>query len=89
MTIKINFKKQISVKEAQTLAKTAKKSGIKIKLPCDGKGKCGKCKVKITGKNIPEATKNEEKLLKKKDIDEGIRLACETVIDKDCDIEIL
>ncbi|MCT4634563.1 MAG: 2Fe-2S iron-sulfur cluster-binding protein [Firmicutes bacterium] len=89
MAINVTIKKEVKVKEAAKFMKVAKKAGLKIKLPCDGKGKCGKCKVKFIGGNAPEATKNELKTLKREEIDQGIRLACETVIESDSEVEIL
>lgn len=56
--------------------------------PCGGKGKCGKCKVKASGK-LSEMTENEHTYLTKTEIKEGIRLACKTVILGDCIIETL
>lgn len=49
----------------------------KISFPCSGKGTCGKCKIIATG-DITPITPIEEKLLTKKELDQGIRLACYT-----------
>lgn len=44
--------------------------------PCNGKGVCGKCRVKILGGNIPAACETERKLLKSEELEAGIRLSC-------------
>lgn len=44
--------------------------------PCNGKGVCGKCRVKILGGNILAACETERKLLKSEELEAGIRLSC-------------
>ncbi len=74
---KVTFEKTVEVKDGKTLLDIAKKENIKIKAPCKGKGKCGKCLVKvISGKTNPP-TKNELKFLSEKKLKEGYRFACE------------
>ena len=43
--------------------------------PCNGQKKCGKCKVKATNRII-EVNHDDLKLLTKKELDQGYRLAC-------------
>lgn len=57
--------------------------------PCNGKGSCGKCKIKLLEGNLPDIGETEEKLLKKEEIDSGIRLSCFVVPQEDIVIEIL
>ncbi|HHW30407.1 MAG TPA: DUF4445 domain-containing protein [Clostridiaceae bacterium] len=58
---------------------------INIESPCGGKGTCGKCRVKLGGSE-PEPTKHEITILGKKLVNEGYRLACHHIIEKDLDI---
>lgn len=51
-----------------------------IDAPCGGKGKCGKCKVKVTGGSVSEVTDQERRLLSDREIERGVRLACLTSI---------
>lgn len=44
--------------------------------PCNGKGSCGKCKVKILEGNLPEISETELKFLSEDEISNGIRLSC-------------
>jgi uncharacterized 2Fe-2S/4Fe-4S cluster protein (DUF4445 family) len=67
------------------------KGGIGVEGPCGGQGTCGKCKVRLfpcEGKGLPEPKDHERKALTKAELKDGIRLACQTVLDCDCTIEI-
>lgn len=61
------------------LLSLSKKMGLDLPDSCDGKGKCGKCVVTILSGDVNPPTKSEEKLLKKKEIEEGMRLACQVI----------
>lgn len=74
---KVRFVKTIESKKGHTLLEIARKEDIKIKAPCKGKGKCGKCTVKIISGKVNPPTKNELKALSDKKIKAGYRLACE------------
>lgn len=63
----------------KSIASLADKMGIELKTSCGGKGKCGKCKVQIVSGDVNKPTKTEEKHLKSKELDKGIRLACCTI----------
>ena len=56
--------------------------GLSMPSPCGGIGKCGKCKVKITGDYLPDPTLEEDKLLTEDEINDGYRLACKVLLDK-------
>ncbi len=53
--------------------------------PCGGHGRCGKCRVKVTGEVSPPA-ENEIRLLSSDELAAGIRLACCTVALGDCSV---
>ncbi len=72
----INFHTQFNPNKEKTIAEIAEKIGIKIKLPCGGKGKCGKCLIQVTNGEISPPTKEEIKLIKASDLESGMRLAC-------------
>jgi len=54
--------------------------------PCGGKGRCGQCRVRI--QPAPETGKGKQGLLSPKELAEGIRLACETVLVEDSTVTI-
>lgn len=57
--------------------------------PCNGKGVCGKCRVRIVSGEVPDATETEKKLLGKEELEEGIRLSCLVKPEHDLVIELL
>jgi len=59
-----------------------------IDTPCGGKGICGKCKVRVSGKGTSEISEREKEKLTGKEISEGYRLACITEITGDCSVTI-
>ena len=54
-------------------------------MPCGGHGKCGKCRVTVTGAVSPP-TEDEKKNLTADELAQGIRLACRTKVLGDCDV---
>lgn len=50
-------------------------AGISINQACGGRGICGKCRVRLTGR-IPVSSDLDEKFLSPEDIEAGFRLAC-------------
>lgn len=88
MSINVKFISQTEVKKGKTALQAAKEAKIKIEHSCDGKGKCGKCIVKIIEGEVSEPTKDEIKRLGEKKIEEGYRLACEVELQGDVTLEV-
>lgn len=57
--------------------------------PCNGKGICGKCRVKILEGDIGEPCETEKRLLKREELEQGIRLSCLVKPETDLSIELL
>lgn len=78
MKVKIVFEDEnynLSSDGSETVLEMIQKSDAEIIAPCGGMKKCGKCLVKTTASKQPPG--NEEKrLLGKKKLDSGFRLAC-------------
>ena len=89
MSIKVKFISEVEVKDGKKTLKAAKNANIKINTSCDGKGKCGKCLVKVLKGKLSEPTKQELKVLGQEKIDKGYRLSCQTTILEDSVIEEL
>lgn len=72
------FNEDISfeVEEDVTLLEALVNHGHFIDNPCNGKGTCGKCKVKIHSGDPGEIGVSERKHIREKDEAEGIRLSC-------------
>ena len=52
-------------------------------MPCGGHGKCGKCRVTVTGEVSPP-TEDEKRVLTPHELASGIRLACRVTVLGDC-----
>ncbi len=64
--------KTIKVKKGDNLLDVLLDEGYEVKHPCDGKGKCGKCKVTVVKKKEEGLGEGKRK----------IKLACEVKIKK-------
>jgi len=78
---------KIAVAGKQTLKDAILETGIAFDFPCGGTGTCGKCRVRIIDKPLPP-TPQEKKLLGKKEISQGVRLACATEIRADLTVQL-
>ncbi|MBM3702845.1 MAG: DUF4445 domain-containing protein [Actinobacteria bacterium] len=63
-------------------------AGLGIKSVCAGKGTCGKCRIVILNKEKKPASKQEQEILSPDEIDNGVRLACQQIFDRDLIIYI-
>ena len=68
--------KKIECREGENLLEALLGAGIFVDNPCNGKGICGKCKVRIAAGEVSGMTEAEERLLKSEEIQAGIRLSC-------------
>lgn len=57
--------------------------------PCNGKGVCGKCRVRILNGDAPEATATEKGFIKEEELKNGVRLSCLVKPDRDLEVELL
>jgi len=83
---KVKFYKSAKVDEGTSLEKAAKKANIDLNIHC-GKGKCGKCAVKISG-DLNKITEEELKSLGQDKIDKGYRLACMVQVKGDLEVKL-
>lgn len=90
MKIKINIEgSEVEIESGRTILEAVRSAGIKLTSPCGGKGTCGKCLVKLSPDDAPKQLSSAElNLLEKEDIEQGYRLACQTVPERDIGIEI-
>lgn len=74
------FHKAIGVDGRRTLLELARELGLPLQAPCGGKRFCGRCQVVIEdGGGLPPPTDREREVLKER-VEQGWRLACETVL---------
>ncbi len=54
-------------------------------MPCGGHGKCGKCRVTVTGE-VSDPTEDEKRALSPDELENGVRLACRVTVLGDCTV---
>jgi ferredoxin len=86
--MKVTFKQETEGEKGKTILEVARDNQIKMKAPCE-KGKCGKCKVRVLAGELTVLTKEEKKELSKKEIADGVRLACMAEVIGDVTVEIV
>lgn len=68
--------------DGKNLLKFLRENGLQPESPCGGNGSCGKCRVRVEGLNN-EPSEREKRLLGRKALDNGMRLACFNSVDSD------
>ena len=82
MSIKIHFipgGREAEVKEGDNLLEAARRVGVSLDSDCGGRGTCGKCRV-LAREGITPLTPLEKKLLSSRDVEQGVRLACQAQV---------
>ena len=69
------YTRDIFLSQGMSLSCALKEAGIPINAPCNGKGTCGGCKIRLA-KGELEITKQDEIIFSPKQLEEGYRLAC-------------
>ncbi|MEW5748676.1 MAG: ASKHA domain-containing protein [Candidatus Thermoplasmatota archaeon] len=73
------------VEPGTTVLEAARAAGLHVDAVCDGEGKCGRCKVRVSGPHRSE----ESTALSEEERRAGILLACRTFVDGDVEVELL
>jgi len=70
---------KIEARKDSSLLDLARDSGAAIESICSSLGKCGKCKVIVRsgGKALGKVTESEKRILDKRELKDGVRLACQ------------
>lgn len=90
MSIEVIFQpegRRVKVDPGTKLSRAAAMAGIPLELPCGGQGSCGKCRVRIVGE-APEPVAAERRALSDAEMAEGVRLACQTAVDRRMTVEV-
>ncbi|MBD3184120.1 DUF4445 domain-containing protein [Candidatus Poribacteria bacterium] len=90
-TYKVEFKpdgKIADVKEGTNIKDAAASVDIVINSPCGGEGTCGKCRVVVKGSNLSIPTEAEERLISSENLKKGHRLACQTKVLGDMEVNV-
>lgn len=82
--------KKLEISSGITVLQSAIEAGVGIRSECGGKGICGKCKIAIKNADaVSKVTKTERKILSQSEINSGIRLACQTKIQRLATVMVL
>ncbi len=68
--------KQVRCESGQSLMAALIHAGVFVDNPCNGKGTCGKCKVRICAGVVEEPCETEKRFLSPRELETGIRLSC-------------
>lgn len=74
-------------KQGESLMEQVREAGVYISAACGGKGKCGKCGVRMI-EGATEATEADHQFYGEQEIAEGWRLSCLSYPEADCRIQI-
>ena len=77
---------KLSCEEPTLISELLIKKGMKLSMPCGGRGTCLKCKVKAFG-DVIKASGNELALLTKAELDANIRYACMAYVKGNVQVE--
>ncbi len=84
-----NASKKIPYETGKDLLQLLRENGVFVDNPCNGRGSCGKCKIRLLQGQLPAASETEKRLLKSEEIAAGVRLACLVVPEEDIELETL
>ena len=88
--IKVNGdNKEILYGDGENLLEILLREGFFVDNPCNGKGVCGKCRIKVTEGHIEEPSETEKELLSRRELESGIRLSCLVNPTEDISVELL
>lgn len=79
---------KICCRAGENLLKVLSEHHIFIENPCNGKGICGKCKIRSISGRCSEISQAERRFLREEEIRLGVRLACLTEAEGDMEIEL-
>ncbi|MFZ1481471.1 MAG: NADH:ubiquinone reductase (Na(+)-transporting) subunit F [Paracoccaceae bacterium] len=82
VTIRLNDSRDIRARTGNKLLTELADDGLAIPSACGGVGTCGQCRVQVVAGRVP-ALQTETALLSRKDIAEGVRLACQITLRDD------
>jgi uncharacterized 2Fe-2S/4Fe-4S cluster protein (DUF4445 family) len=77
------------VPENTTLMDAARVAGIRVESPCGGTGRCGKCRMRVSGKDLEMIRVTAIGPLSEDERSGGFVLACQAVVEADLEVELL
>lgn len=88
LVVSVNGKLRISAQRGSKLLEALHGGGVMIPAACGGKGTCGLCRVTVRGEGagLPQAT--ERGVLSPVEMRNHVRLACQTSLRGNCEVEV-
>lgn len=74
------------VAKGKNLLQAAQEAKIAIDNHCGGRGRCGKCRVKVLSGYLPAPGPSDIRHLEEGELDDGWRLACQFVVEGDLEV---
>ena len=81
--------RKLACNPGQNLLEVLRDADVPIDNPCNGKGTCGKCRIKVVAGDAGVPSSTEQKLLSADELDSGVRLACLIDAESDLSIEVV
>ena len=75
--------------EGESLLNILLSHKIFVDNPCNGKGVCGKCRIKILSGNVGTVSETEKRFIKPEELEAGVRLSCLVTPSGDLEVELL
>lgn len=85
----VNYEMTMKNMKRENLLEKLRKEGRFAENPCNGKGICGKCKVKILSGDAGKVTETERRFLSEEELARGIRLSCMVYPEEELEVETL
>jgi len=77
----------IRLQRGSMLSRAVTKAGVPMDFPCGGQGNCGKCRVSVLS-DAPEPSPADRLSLTPQELEEGLRLACQTRVTGPMTVEV-
>ena len=78
---------ELTARRGEGLLDALRRGGVFVDAPCGGKGRCGKCRVHVSGGAGP-VTAAEREQLTGAELRDGVRLACECAVQGDLTVRL-
>lgn len=87
VTVRVNEGREITAHTGRKLLSVLMENGVVVPSTCGGAGTCGQCRVKVLeGRPLPLQT--ETAILSRRDIADGMRLACQMTLRDDISLHL-
>jgi len=77
----------LELAQPEPLSDLLRRSGVRVPMPCGGRGRCGKCRVYASGALSP-VTAAERAALRADELAAGLRLACAVRVEGDAEVRV-